>query len=156
MDIKEIKQIVEIMKRSDLTDFEIEEKDLKLRISRSSKNEGVHMSTLPVIPQAAPLPTPPAEQTPPPAAGAATPAEDANVDIIKSPMVGTFYRSPSPESPAFVDLNTQVQPDTVVCIVEAMKVMNEIQAEIQGTIIEVLAENGQAIEFGQPLFKVRV
>lgn len=151
MDIKEIKQIIDLMKRSDLTDFEIEEKDLKLRISRNPKYEGGPVPSIAMMPQAAPQAAP---FTVPEAAPAAQ--DDPNVKIIKSPMVGTFYRSPSPESSPFVDMNATVQADTVVCIIEAMKVMNEIQAEIQGTIIEILAENGQAIEFGQPLFKVRI
>ena len=148
MDIKEIKQIIDLMKRSDLTDFEIEEKDLKLRISRNPRNEGIPVASMPMIQQAASVPMAAPEPV--------TAQEDAHVKIIQSPMVGTFYRSPSPESAAFVDLNTTVKADTVVCIIEAMKVMNEIQAEIQGTVIEVLVENGQAIEFGQPLFKVRI
>lgn len=157
MDIKEIKQIIELMKRSDLTDFEIEEKDLKLRISRNPKQDGSIMPTMPIVTQPVAAPLPAAEPVTAQASATSAPAQvDPNTKIIKSPMVGTFYRSPSPESPAFVDLNTKVQNDTVVCIIEAMKVMNEIQAELQGTIVEVLAENGQAIEFGQPLFKVKI
>ena len=155
MDIKEIKQIVDLMKRSGLTEFEIEQKDLKLRISRNSLSECApvaYVQPSAALPVQQPEPTSQqifispstqVEQDPP------------GVKIIKSPMVGTFYRAPSPESPAFVDLNTVVQVDTVVCIIEAMKVMNEIQSELSGTIIEILVENGQPVEYGQPLFKLK-
>jgi acetyl-CoA carboxylase biotin carboxyl carrier protein len=81
--------------------------------------------------------------------------EEKGIELIKSPMVGTFYRAPSPESPVFAEVGTKVTAESVVCIIEAMKVMNEIQSEISGTITEVLVENGDAIEFGQPLFKVK-
>lgn len=156
MDIKEIKQIIDLMKRSDLTEFEIEEQDLKLRICRDSKHAAaapvqVAAAPLPAAPQAAPAPATPAAAT----EASAPAADDPNIKIIKSPMVGSFYRSPSPESSAFVEIGSKVTAETVVCIIEAMKVMNEIQAEIGGTIVEVLAENGQAIEYGQPLFKVK-
>lgn len=153
MDLKAIKQIVDLMKRSDLCEFEIEEEGFKLRICRGKGEQPTVVAgttppfSMPVIEQAAAA----AAANP----GAAKPEEDANADYIKSPMVGTFYRSPSPESPPFVEEGAKVKADTVVCIVEAMKVMNEIQAEISGTIVEVLVENGSSIEFGQPLFKVK-
>jgi acetyl-CoA carboxylase biotin carboxyl carrier protein len=88
-------------------------------------------------------------------AAASAPVEEKGIELIKSPMVGTFYRAPSPESPVFAEVGTKVTAESVVCIIEAMKVMNEIQSEISGTITEVLVENGDAIEFGQPLFKVK-
>lgn len=154
MDLKEIKQIVDLMKRSGLTEFEIEEKDLKLRICRQGEGAagGVTVTPAPVVaaaPAAAPAPAAPA------AAPAPKAADDPNVSVIKSPMVGTFYGAPNPDSKAFVEVGSKVQPDTAVCIIEAMKVMNEIQAEQKGTITEVLVENGEAVEFGQPLFKVK-
>ncbi|WP_269540406.1 acetyl-CoA carboxylase biotin carboxyl carrier protein [Cerasicoccus fimbriatus] len=151
MDIKEIKQIVELMKRSDLTDFEIEEKDLKLRISR---NSGVVVSApapAPIAAAPAPVAAAPADSQAP----AAAPKDEPGVTIIKSPMVGTFYRSPNPDSKPFADVGTKVKADSVVCIIEAMKVMNEINAELSGTIVDILVENGQAVEYGQPLFKVK-
>ena len=93
---------------------------------------------------------------PAPAAPAAAPPPAATGEIeIKSPMIGTFYRSPSPEAGTYVDIGTEVNPETVVCIIEAMKVMNEIKAEVKGVITQVLVENGKPVEFGQPLFKVR-
>lgn len=152
MDIKEIKQIVDLMKRSDLTEFEIEEKDLKLRICRDSGNATYF--TGPQAYAAAPVSAPSAEATSAPAAPAAA-KEEAGVSVIKSPMVGTFYRAASPDSKPFADIGTKVKADSVVCIIEAMKVMNEINAEIAGTIVDILVENGQAVEYGQPLFKVK-
>lgn len=151
MDLKVIKQVIDLMKRSELSEFELEEEGFKLRLSRKN-GEGA-----PQILQAAPVAAAPAPAAPAPAADAesAAPAEEAGISIIKSPMVGTFYRSPSPDSPAFVDAGAKVSEDSVVCIIEAMKVMNEIQAEIKGTITEILVENGDSIEFGQPLFKVK-
>lgn len=154
MDLKEIKQVVELMKDFDLLEFEIEEKDLKLRLCREGKAVPVVAQPAPQVAPAipaAPLPAASAGSAPAPAA-----AEDASIKLIKSPMVGTFYRAPSPESPPFVDIQSKVNPDTVVCIIEAMKVMNEIHAEIKGVIVDVLVENGQAVEYGQPLFKVKV
>lgn len=143
------------MKKSSLTEFEIEEKDLKLRICRSDENQGNGAAAIPTY--AAPAPA----YAPPPAAPAAEPekpvveAEEAGVVIIKSPMVGTFYKASSPESPAFVNEGDTVNKDTTVCIIEAMKVMNEIPAELSGVIKQVLVENGDAVEYGQPLFKVK-
>jgi acetyl-CoA carboxylase biotin carboxyl carrier protein len=93
---------------------------------------------------------------PPTAAPVSTPDDEAGVTYVKSPMVGTFYRSPSPDSPAFADPGTKVEEKTVVCIIEAMKIMNEIQAEAKGTVVEVLVENGQPVEYGQRLFKLKL
>ncbi len=146
MDLKEIKQIVDLMKRSALTEFEIEEKDLKLRICRSNgETQTVY---------AAPAPAPVAA-APTAAASAAAPVEDDNSKKVKSPMVGTFYDSPSPDSPVFAKVGDKVTADTAVCIVEAMKVMNEIKAEVTGTITEICVVNGDSVEFGQAIFKVQ-
>jgi len=151
LDLKAIKQVIDLMKRSELTEFELEEEGFKLRLSR--KNGDV----APQIVQAAPAAPPPAAPpgpAPVPAQESA-PAEEKGVDYITSPMVGTFYRAPSPDSAPFTDTGAKVSADSVVCIIEAMKVMNEIQAEIAGTVTEVLVENGEAVEYGQPLFKVK-
>ena len=152
MDIKLIKQVVDLMKRSELSEFEIEEEGFKLRLSRSNGDaqaQVIHAAP-PVAQVAAPQPA-----TGAPAEEAAKPAEEDGISVIKSPMVGTFYRAPSPESPVFTDIGQKVGADSVVCIIEAMKVMNEIQSEISGTIVEALVENGEAVEYGQPLFKVK-
>jgi acetyl-CoA carboxylase biotin carboxyl carrier protein len=154
LDLKTIKQVIDLMKRSELSEFEFEEEGFKLRLSRESKN-----SAAPIIQSVAP--PAPVVAAPAPAESASAPAaekgkaEDPNVAIIKSPMVGTFYRAPSPDSENFTDVGKKVDVDSIVCIVEAMKVMNEIQAEVKGTITEILVEDGDAIEFGQPLFKYK-
>ena len=152
MDLKAIKQVVEMMKRSEISEFEIEEKDFKLRLSRKNGDTQIIQAAAPVAaaPIAAAAPAAPA--TP---ATAAAPAEDQGVSVVKSPMVGTFYTAASPESPVFTKVGAKVSADSIVCIIEAMKVMNEIQAELSGTITEVLVENGEAVEYGQPLFKVK-
>jgi len=152
LDLKAIKQVVEMMKRSEISEFEIEEKDFKLRLSRKNGDTQIIQAAAPVAaaPIAAAAPAAPA--TP---ATAAAPAEEQGVSVVKSPMVGTFYTAASPESPVFTKVGAKVSADSIVCIIEAMKVMNEIQAELSGTITEVLVENGEAVEYGQPLFKVK-
>lgn len=150
MDLKAIKQVVELMKRSELSEFELEEEGFKLRLTRKG-NEAPQVIQAVAAPAAQPLAAPAAV----PAATESTPAEDPNLSTITSPMVGTFYSAASPESPSFVKVGQKTDADTVVCIIEAMKVMNEIQAELSGTIVECLVENGQAVEYGQPLFKVK-
>ena len=151
MDLKAIKQVVELMKRSELSEFEIEEEGFKLRLCRKNGDtQIVHAAPL----AAAPAPAAAAAPGGAPAAAAA-PVEEKGISVVKSPMVGTFYTSASPESPAFATVGTKVGADSIVCIIEAMKVMNEIQSEISGTITEVLIENGEAVEYGQPLFKVK-
>ena len=140
------------MKRSELSEFEFEEDGFKLRLSRESKN-----SVAPIIQSVAPVnPVAATPATPAPTSSAEKEkAEDPNVETIKSPMVGTFYRAPSPDSANFTDVSKKVDLDSIVCIIEAMKVMNEIQAEVKGSITEILVEDGDAIEFGQPLFKYK-
>ncbi len=157
MDLKQIKQIIDLMKRSELSEFEFEEEGFKIKIKRGSGGLPVVTS----VPHSAhPFPAP-AEASPgkAPAAPAPNPAgsgEEAGYAYVKSPMVGTFYRSPSPENPPFVENGTKVEDKSVVCIIEAMKIMNEIQAEAKGTVVEVLVENGQPVEYGQRLFKLKL
>lgn len=150
------------MKRSELSEFEFEEEGFKIKIKRGSGGQPM-ISTAPhpahPFPAAtgpAEIPAPTASATPPHPAGAPAGADEAGFAYVKSPMVGTFYRSPSPENPAFVDVSAKVEEKTVVCIIEAMKIMNEIQAETKGTVVEILVENGQPVEYGQRLFKVRL
>ena len=152
MELKDIKAIIDLMKKNSITEFELEEKDSKLRLKRGLNG------TSPAAPsddavQMIPMPVP-ASVLPPTVIMAASAVNSGEIDI-KSPMIGTLYRSPSPESAAYVDVGTEVNPDTVVCIIEAMKVMNEIKAEVKGVITQILAENGKPVEFGQPMFKVR-
>lgn len=146
MDLKEIKQIIDLMKRSDLTELEVEQEGLKLRICRGPSGQFVsspgYMSETPALPPASV-----------PLSGEAEAAE--GFVFIRSPMVGTFYRSAAPDVPPFVEIHSKVSENSVICIIEAMKVMNEIQAEVKGSIVEILVENGQPVEYGQPLFKVK-
>jgi acetyl-CoA carboxylase biotin carboxyl carrier protein len=159
LDLKQIKQIIELMKRSELTEFAVEEEGFKLKIRRGSTGLPI-VSTgrgsnapFPSLEAVAPAAIAAPGSTPAAPTAAGTPAEEAGVTYIKSPMVGTFYRAASPESKPFADSGTKVVENTVVCIIEAMKIMNEIQAEAKGTIVEVLVENGQPVEYGQRLFK---
>jgi acetyl-CoA carboxylase biotin carboxyl carrier protein len=160
LDLKQIKQIIDLMKRSELSEFEFEEEGFKIKIKRGSGGVPVITSA----PQSAhPFPAilPESASSAPKPSAALAPAANANGDeagfaYVKSPMVGTFYRSPSPENPAFVENGTKVDEKSVVCIIEAMKIMNEIQAEAKGTVVEVLVENGQPVEYGQRLFKIKL
>ncbi len=154
MDLKDIKAIIDLMKKNSISEFELERQDFKIRLRRG--------------PNGGPLPTQYDEIT-----GTALPSAAASVAAaggtsalppassglleteIKSPMIGTFYRSPSPESAPYVDIGSEVNPETVVCIIEAMKVMNEIKAEAKGVVTQILVENAKPVEFGQPLFKIR-
>lgn len=161
MDIKQIKEVIDLMKKAELTDFEIEDKGFKLRLQRDAKG-GQVVAAAPQFAAAAPAPlaiaaAPAAAPAAPaaPAFGAAPVADAANIKTITSPMVGTFYAASSPDAAPFAVPGTVVKVDGVVCIVEAMKVMNEVQSDIAGTIVEVLVANGTSVEYGQPLFKVK-
>lgn len=155
MELEHIKAIIGMMKDNDLSEFQMEQDGLKIRIKRGP--EGFQQSvTLPPsapAPAAAPVAAP--AVAPAPSAPAPAPAP-TDVKHIVSPMVGTFYRAPAPDAPTYVEVGQEVDPETVVCIIEAMKVMNEIKAEVKGVVTEVLAENAKPVEFGQKLFAVRV
>ena len=158
MDLKDIKVIVDLMKKNAVSEFEMEEGDFKIKLKRESgkprKGETVVVQeAAPMIlpaAAAAPAAVPMAVATPAPAA----PAPAAEGPEVKSPMIGTFYRKPSPDADSFVEVGSVVEPETVVCIIEAMKVMNEIKAEVKGTIAEVLLEDGKPVEYGQALFRI--
>ncbi|HEV2693220.1 MAG TPA: acetyl-CoA carboxylase biotin carboxyl carrier protein [Verrucomicrobiae bacterium] len=153
MDLKDIKAIIDLMKKNSITEFELEEKDSKLRLKRGL-NGGA--SVAPQTDDSVPMISLPVSSAPMLAAApAAAPVVNTGEIDIKSPMIGTFYRSPSPEAGSYVEPGTEVNADTVVCIIEAMKVMNEIKSEVKGVITQLLVENGKPVEFGQPLFKVR-
>ena len=154
MDLKDIKAIIDLMKKNSITEFELERQDSKIRLRRGFNGNTApavspeEPASLPAIqPLAATSPT-----LPPPTSA---PVVATGEIEIKSPMIGTFYRAPSPEAASYVEVGSEVNPDTVVCIIEAMKVMNEIKAEAKGVITQVLVENAKPVEFGQPLFKVR-
>jgi len=166
MDLKEIKLVIDLMTKNGLSEFELEKGDFKLRVKRGPGGEWTTSTTPNAGPQvvhhhaavAAFAPSPAVAAAAPVAAPAAAPApavDAATHPQIVSPMVGTFYLSPSPDSPPYVTVGQEVQEDTVVCIIEAMKVMNEIKAETRGIIVEILAQNGKPVEFGKSLFAVR-
>ena len=152
MDLKDIKAIIDLMKKNSITEFELERQDSKIRLKRGSNGgapviqyeEPSGTGAAPILAPVATAPTP----------AAAPPANTGEIEI-KSPMIGTFYRAPSPEAGSYVEIGTEISPESVVCIIEAMKVMNEIKAEVKGVITQVLVENGKPVEFGQPLFKLR-
>jgi len=154
VDLKEIKAIIDLMKKNSISEFELEKgQEFKIRLKRAVGMVAPVVEETPagmVVPADQPVGVPASSQ---PAAPSASPP--TNELEIKSPMIGTFYRAPSPESAPYVEVGTEVNPDTVVCIIEAMKVMNEIKAEMRGVITAVLVDNAKPVEFGQPLFRVR-
>jgi acetyl-CoA carboxylase biotin carboxyl carrier protein len=157
----EIKELVELLAEKDIAEFEMERDDVKLRIKRSHEAPATTVVTAgypaaaPVaLPQTAPVAVAPAD-APAAAAPAAAPAAEEGLVVIKSPIVGTFYEASSPGAPAYVKEGDTVSVGQVLCIVEAMKLMNEIESDTAGTIVKVLVSNGQPVEYGQSLFKVR-
>lgn len=145
MELKEIKRIVQMMTENDLAEFLLQEDAFKLQLKRGTSGitQVVSGAPAPVAVAAAPVQAP-----------VAAPVADEGLVAIKSPMVGTFYRSPSPDSDVFVQVGQDVTADSVVCIIEAMKVMNEIQSDVKGKIKKILVENATPVQFGQPLFLV--
>jgi acetyl-CoA carboxylase biotin carboxyl carrier protein len=147
-DIKEIKTIIDLMKKNDLSVFEIEKEGFRLKLQRGPSGQAAAGALPAVPPKTATTASEGAPASP-------KPIESIPLKEIVSPMVGTFYRAGSPDASPFVDVGKTVTEETVVCIIEAMKVMNEIKAETSGVIAEVVAENGKPVQFGQVLFKVR-
>jgi acetyl-CoA carboxylase biotin carboxyl carrier protein len=164
MDLKEVKELIELVSEKGFAEFEIEHEGFRLHISRFKEPAVIQAAPTPVILSAplpvateavVPAPSAPAVAAAPPTKSEPPPGESPGLHVIKSPIVGTFYRSPSPQSPPFVNTGDRVEPDTVVCIIEAMKLMNEIQAETTGVIAEIYVQNGQPVEYGQPLFGIK-
>jgi acetyl-CoA carboxylase biotin carboxyl carrier protein len=153
--MSEIKELIKLVDQTSISELEIEKEGARIAIRKPGKAEPASYVQSAAVPAPAPAPAQPAEA--PAAVTAPAPAEKdlSGYHQIVSPMVGTFYVAPSPTSPPYVKVGDRVKPDTIVCIVEAMKLMNEIEAEVSGEIVEVLAENGQLVEFGQPLFLVK-
>jgi len=155
LDLKEIKELIALMRKNDLSVFKMEKEGFKITLKKGGDYQPVVHS----MPMTQPIPSASPGQN----AGAGTEAAGqgtlaptaSTLREITSPMVGTFYSAPSPESPSYVTVGQEVTEDTVVCIIEAMKVMNEIKAECRGTIAELVAENGKPVQFGQPLFRVK-
>jgi acetyl-CoA carboxylase biotin carboxyl carrier protein len=153
--LEELRELVEFLKANEIAEFDMEQDDLKVRIKFAGEpaaaSAGLDMAQLSRLMASAPA----AHATSAAAPVAAAPAEAEEVlHEVKSPIVGTFYESPSPGAPAFVKIGDQVEVGQVLCIVEAMKLMNEIEAEVAGRVAEILVENGQPVEFGQALFRI--
>lgn len=156
MDLKDIKAIIDLMKKNSLSEFELEKQDFKIKLKRSPAGSVAYEEPASMT-YAAPATSAPVSPAvlPAPLASGPAPTSAAGSLEIKSPMIGTFYRAPSPESANYVEVGTEVNADTVVCIIEAMKVMNEIKAEVRGVVTEILVENAKPVEFGQPMFKIK-
>ena len=150
MDLNEIRRILELMDQNKLVEFEYEEEGKKMRLRRADDRPSGAVAALASLP-AIPVPAPASHGAP---AAPPAPEKPANVFEFKSPLVGTFFRSPKPDSEAFVNVGDEIAPDRVLCIIEAMKVMNEIKAELNGVVREILVKNGQAVEFGEILFLI--
>ena len=152
MDIRKIKKLIELLEESGIAEIEIREGEESVRISRQS--QGTPVVTQSIMPPAAPAPAPA------PAAAPATPQEPAGAQtlppghVVKSPMVGVFYRSPSPGAKPFIEVGQRVAVGDILCIIEAMKMLNQIEADKAGTVVAILVENGQPVEYGQPLFVI--
>ncbi len=161
INMAELRELVTLITKNELTHFELEREGFHIKVSRGPHVENV----APLIASAAPVAdrvaaSAPAQSVPtaPPHPGAQAEeaaSEDQDLHIITSPIIGTFYRSASPTAESFVRIGSSVAPDTVVCIIEAMKLMNEIQAETAGEVVKIYVENGQAVEYGQPLFGIK-
>ena len=161
VNMDELRELIGLLRDNGLAELELENEGFRVRLRRESAvAESSHASL--GHHDAAPAPVPPAAPAPA-ASGPAHPgtqattaaAQDQDLHIIQSPIVGTFYRSPSPTAESFVKIGSNVEPDTVVCIIEAMKLMNEIQAEMSGEVVKIYVENGQPVEYGQPLFGIQ-
>jgi acetyl-CoA carboxylase biotin carboxyl carrier protein len=160
MNQKELRELIEFLVEKDIAEFEMERGDLKLHVKRGAGTAPVIASA--VAPMSAPMvapPSAPAAAAPSPAATPSAPApaasDDANLHILKSPMVGTFYGAPSPGAPPFIAVGDTVKEGQVLCIIEAMKLMNEIEADATGEIVKMFVSNGAPVEYGMPLFGIR-
>jgi len=162
MNQKELKELIEFLIEKDIAEFELERGDVKVKIRRAGEHTIVHSHAEPRYYAVPPAPSPaPASAAPPPASSAAAPpvpaapAPEEGLQSVKSPIVGTFYEAPSPGAPPFVKVGDTVEVGQVLCIVEAMKLLNEIESDAAGEIVKKLATNGQPIEYGQELFVIR-
>ena len=162
VNMEELRELITLLRENGLAELELENEGFRVRLRRDSaavQFAETHSAGPAAVPAAPPVQAP----APPPAPGPSHPgthasteaSQDQDLHIIPSPIVGTFYRSPSPTAEAFVKIGTNVEPDSVVCIIEAMKLMNEIQAEAAGEVVKIYVENGQPVEYGQPLFGIK-
>ncbi|MFC5403942.1 acetyl-CoA carboxylase biotin carboxyl carrier protein [Cohnella soli] len=157
--LSEIKELIKLVDQTTVHELEIENEGMRLSIRKPGRTEVVNVQaphlTHTYLPQAVPAPAPAPSAAVAEETKAAPAADTSNLHRIVSPMVGTFYRAPSPDASSFVNVGDRVNDKTVVCILEAMKLMNPLEAEVKGEIVDILVENGQLVEFGQPLFLVK-
>ena len=157
MDFSDIERILALVRDNDLAEFELERDGLKVRVRKSGAPTfhatPIQVAAAPVVAQA--LPPAPLAAAPSPAAAAAAEIESMELAVVKSPIVGTFYRSPEPGAPSFVEVGQRVKKDQVLCIIEAMKLMNEITSEYDGEISSVYVENGKPVQYGERLFAIK-
>ena len=158
MDLREIRQLIKIVESSNIHEFELEEEGTKLRISKAAPADMAVTYSVPQVqqqvPAAAPLPQSAAAQPAVESAPAEEAELDKNIHEVRSPMVGTFYRAPSPDADPYVEIGSQVSVGQTLCIVEAMKLMNEIEADVSGKIVKIMVENAQPVEYNQVLFLI--
>jgi acetyl-CoA carboxylase biotin carboxyl carrier protein len=161
MDFSDIERILELVRVHDLAEFELERDGLKLRVRKAGASPTFHAAPVQMMPVAAPHPPPlpvTAPPTPLPAGSAPARTDDAEsveLAVVKSPIVGTFYRCPEPGAPAFVEIGQRVKKDQVLCIIEAMKLMNEITSEYDGEVVSAYVENGKPVQYGERLFAIK-
>ena len=161
VNMEELRELIALLRDNGLAELELEREDFRVRLRRegvaSSGDHGQYIPAPVPLPNTAPAPATPSPPAPAHAAAPASSAATADQDLhmITSPIVGTFYRSPSPTAEPFVKIGSNVEASSVVCIIEAMKLMNEIQAEATGEVVKIYVENGQPVEYGQPLFGIR-
>jgi len=165
MDLNQLRELLELVREHELSEFEIEHEGLRLKVRKDGIGAGVTLAATPTLP--APAPMPPRAAAPSSAAAPAAPApapaaapdavSDAEIElaVVKSPIVGTFYRSPEPGAASFVDIGTAVKKGQKLCIIEAMKLMNEIDSEYDGEIVNIYVDNGQPVQYGERLFAIR-
>ena len=158
VNMDELRELIALMRDNGLAELELEREDFRVRLRRDSAGGSGHAAPPPPPPVHVPAPAPapaPTSAAHPGAQATTAASQDQDLHIIPSPIVGTFYRSPSPNADAFVKIGSNVEHETVVCIIEAMKLMNEIQAEASGEVVKIYVENGQPVEYGQPLFGIK-
>jgi acetyl-CoA carboxylase biotin carboxyl carrier protein len=160
VDLKELKDLLQILDEKEITEFELEEEGMKLRIRKAGSSNHAVPVIAPLVPVVAPAAAPGPVSAPAAAVALAAPAVPApaaeeGVAVVRSPIVGTFYRSPDPNSAPFASVGDRVKVGQVLCIVEAMKLMNEIESEVAGEVLKVHRENGEPVQYGEPLFSIR-
>jgi acetyl-CoA carboxylase biotin carboxyl carrier protein len=159
IDLSELRQILDLVREHDLTELELERDGFKVRVKKEGVSvvapPAVQAAPEPVIASAAPAPAPPPPAAAAPAPPAAPAADELELAVVKSPIVGTFYRAPEPGAAPFVAVGTRVRKGQVLCIIEAMKLMNEIESEYEGEVVSIYVENGLPVQFGERLFAIR-